>query len=82
MLGSACWLALLLPEATSSWFGQVLEQGHEEGDSNTMLQAVAMAAAMMKRRKLVIVNMSNRMHPGESQVHSTLCIYMWSGHDV
>jgi hypothetical protein len=76
MLGSACWLALLLPEASSSWFGQVLEQGHEEGDSNTMLQAVAMAAAMMKRRKLVIVNMSNKMHPRGSPRLTQLFMYI------
>jgi hypothetical protein len=64
-----------LPEASSSWFGQVLEQGHEEGDSNTTLQAVAMAAAMMKRRKLVIVNMSNKMHSPGSPRFTQLYVY-------
>jgi hypothetical protein len=76
----AGWVPLL-PEASSRWCGRTPEQGHEEGDDiNTTLQAVAVAAAMRKRRKFVTVNMANRMgFAGESQVQSTLYVYTWRG---
>jgi hypothetical protein len=78
MLGAA-WVPFL-PEASSRWSVRTPEQGHKEGDdSNTTLQAVAMAAAMMKRKKFVKVNMANKIESAGGVPGTRLYLYTCRG---
>ena len=62
MLGSA-WVPLSR-EATRRLSGRAPAHGQDdEGDSSSTLQAVAMAAAMMRRTKFVTVNMAKQQDP-------------------